>query len=106
MKVDACSSKIVKYFEALELFAFLFCGIGLNSASVVVGECEKILFVSKVHWRNWLHKISVNVLLRLFGSLLRGTIILFSGFCLFIAIAYKSFCVVDKLDIVTCKVFF
>ncbi len=77
--------------QIFEPFPFSFYGIRLGDAGVIVSKCEEVMLSSKAYGRYRAHKVRVNVLIRLCRPLLRCSIVLLCGFCLFAAIAYVTF---------------
>lgn len=91
-------------FQIFELLTFLFCGVRLNNADIIVNKREEVPFSSKAHTRYWAHKVSVNILIRLYSLLLRCLIISLYDFCLFVAIAHTTFSIINRDNIMIGKI--
>ncbi len=89
--------------QAFEPFAFSLCDVRLSDAGVIVCKCEEVPLSSKAYGRYRAHKVCVNILIRLCCPLLRCSIILLYGFCLFAAIAHVTFSVINRDDVVMSK---
>lgn len=96
----------MKCFQVFKPFVFLLYNIGFGDTYIIISECEKILFASKTNQYNWSYKVNMNILVRFYYPWLGDIIILLSGFCFFVVIIDKSFCIINEFNFMEYKVFF
>lgn len=80
--------------------------IGLGYSCIIVGECKEVLFACKSDGYDRPNKIGIDILIRLYCSWLGIAILLFLGFCPFIAIVDEFLCIIDEFNIMIYEMFF
>lgn len=82
-------------FQTFEPLTFLFYGVRLGNTSVIISNHEEVPLSSKAYECYGAPKIDVDILIELCCLLLRCLIILLYGFCLFIAMVYIAFSIIN-----------
>lgn len=73
---------------------------------IIIDKCKEVLFACKFDGYDWPNKIGMDILVRLYYSRLGVAIVLFLGFCPFVAIANKSLYFIDEFNAVVYEMFF
>lgn len=97
--------EMVENLQVFELFTFLLCSIDLSGLCIIISKYKEVSFVYKSNGCDRPNKIGANIPVRLCCSRLEAAIILFLGFCPFVAIANKSLCIVDEFSIRVYEIF-
>ena len=87
-----------------ELLIFSFYGVRFSDMDIIVSKYKEVPLFSKAYGHYRAHKVYVNIPIRLCCPLLRCFIVSFCGFCLVAAIAYITFNIINRGNVVMGKI--